>query len=116
MTMDGVLKLYFGESNLPTPEFLKQAAAKAMRDGFTYYTPNSGLLSTRRALACYYLIHQGVELNPENELVAKRLERMQAGENTTQIPEPVEAGEISATQPPPSEPVVDVPAEAPTTP
>ncbi|MFN0106474.1 MAG: pyridoxal phosphate-dependent aminotransferase [Bryobacteraceae bacterium] len=69
MTMDGVLKLYFGESNLPTPEFLKQAAAKAMRDGFTYYTPNAGLLSTRRALACYYLIHHGVALNPDNEIV-----------------------------------------------
>ena len=69
MTMDGVLKLYFGESNLPTPEFLKQAAAKAMRDGFTYYTPNSGLLSTREAIARYYQRHQGVALNPENEIV-----------------------------------------------
>ncbi len=69
MTMDGVLKLYFGESNLPTPEFLKQAASKAMRDGFTYYTPNAGLLSTREAIARYYQRHQGVALNPENEIV-----------------------------------------------
>lgn len=35
MTMDGVLKLYFGESNIPTPDFIKRAAQKAMQDGYT---------------------------------------------------------------------------------
>ena len=35
MSMDGVFKLYFGESNLPTPEYIKRAAQKAMADGFT---------------------------------------------------------------------------------
>jgi len=69
MTMDNVLKLYFGESNLPTPEFLKQAANKAMGEGYTYYTPNSGLLSTREATARYYQRHQGVSLDPVNEVV-----------------------------------------------
>ena len=43
MSMDGVYKLYFGESNIPTPEFIKSAAARAMADGFTYYTENAGL-------------------------------------------------------------------------
>ena len=28
MSMDGVLRLYFGESNLPTPDYIKQAAGK----------------------------------------------------------------------------------------
>lgn len=69
MTMDGVLKLYFGESNLPTPAFLKRAADQAMRDGFTYYTPNAGLLSTREAVARYYQRQQSVALNPETEIV-----------------------------------------------
>jgi len=69
MTMDGVLKLYFGESNLPTPDFVKTAADQAMREGFTYYTSNAGLLSTRQALARYYQRHQGVSLDPENEIV-----------------------------------------------
>ena len=49
--MDGVLKLYFGESNLPTPEYIKRAAQKAMADGFTFYTENAGLPSLRKALA-----------------------------------------------------------------
>ena len=69
MSMDGVLKLYFGESNLPTPEFLKRAAQKALADGFTFYTENAGLPSLRRALARYYLELHGVELDPTAEFV-----------------------------------------------
>jgi aspartate/methionine/tyrosine aminotransferase len=69
MTMDGVLKLYFGESNLPTPEYLKRAAQKAMADGFTFYTPNAGLLSTRQALARYYQEMHNVQLDPAKEIV-----------------------------------------------
>jgi aspartate/methionine/tyrosine aminotransferase len=69
MTMEGVQKLYFGESNLPTPEFLKQAAAEAMAAGFTTYTSNAGLLSTREALAEYYAKHHGVTLDPAREII-----------------------------------------------
>ena len=69
MGMDGVLKLYFGESNLPTPEYIKRAAQKAMADGFTFYTENAGLPSLRKALARYYQEQQGVELDPSTEIV-----------------------------------------------
>jgi aspartate/methionine/tyrosine aminotransferase len=69
MSMDGVLRLYFGESNLPTPEYIKRAAQKAMADGFTYYTENAGLPSTRQALARYYRELHGVELDPDTEIV-----------------------------------------------
>ncbi|HYL36707.1 MAG TPA: pyridoxal phosphate-dependent aminotransferase [Bryobacteraceae bacterium] len=69
MSMDGVLKLYFGESNIPTPEYIKRAAQKAMADGFTFYTENAGLPSLRKALARYYQELHGVELDPSAELV-----------------------------------------------
>ena len=69
MGMDGVLKLYFGESNIPTPDYIKRAAQKAMADGFTFYTENAGLPSLRRALARYYQEQQGVELDPAGEIV-----------------------------------------------
>src|SRR5258708_10642838 len=69
MGMDGVLRLYFGESNLPTPEYIKQAAVKALADGYTFYTENAGLPTLRRALAeNYRRLHQ-VELDPASELV-----------------------------------------------
>jgi hypothetical protein len=69
MSMEGVLRLYFGESNLPTPDYIKEAAVRAMHEGFTFYTENAGLPSTRRALADYYRRMQGVELDPANEIV-----------------------------------------------
>jgi aspartate/methionine/tyrosine aminotransferase len=64
MGMDGVLKLYFGESNIPTPEFIKRAATKAMNDGYTYYVENAGMRSTREAVARYYAELHHIELDP----------------------------------------------------
>jgi hypothetical protein len=69
MGMDGVLRLYFGESNLPTPDYIKQAAIRAMEQGYTFYTENAGLPSLRRALADYYRRMQGVQLDPSQEIV-----------------------------------------------
>lgn len=66
---DKVLRLYFGESNISTPEYIKRAAAKAMADGFTYYTENAGLPSTRQAIARYYREIHGVDLAAEGEIV-----------------------------------------------
>jgi aspartate/methionine/tyrosine aminotransferase len=69
MSMQGVLRLYFGESNLPTPDYIKRAAVQAMADGFTFYTENAGLPSLRCALGAYYLKLQAVELDPQSEIV-----------------------------------------------
>src|SRR5947207_10164377 len=69
MSMDGVLRLYFGESNLPTPDYIKQAATKALADGYTFYTENAGLPSLRRAIARHYQRWHGVDLDPESEIV-----------------------------------------------
>jgi aspartate aminotransferase len=69
MKMDGVLKLYFGESNVPTPDYIKRAATRALEEGYTYYSENAGLPGLRRALAAYYRRAHGVALDPERELV-----------------------------------------------
>src|SRR5579884_2605408 len=69
MGMDGVLKLYFGESSVPTPDYIKRAAQKAMADGFTFYTENAGMPTLRRGLARYYQERRGVELDPTAEFV-----------------------------------------------
>jgi aspartate/methionine/tyrosine aminotransferase len=68
MGMDGVYKLYFGESNVPTPDFIKRAAQKAMADGYTFYTSNAGLPSLRQALARYYMDLHKVELDPDTQI------------------------------------------------
>jgi hypothetical protein len=69
MSMQGVLRLYFGESNLPTPDFIKRAAVDALADGYTFYTENAGLPSLRRAIAKQYAELHNVELDPGSEIV-----------------------------------------------
>lgn len=69
MSMDGVLRLYFGESNIPTPEHIKQAAVEALASGYTFYTENAGLPSLRRAIADHYHRLQSVDLDPDSEIV-----------------------------------------------
>jgi aspartate aminotransferase len=69
MAMPDVLRLYFGESTLPTPAFIKDAAARALADGFTYYSENAGLPTLREALAGQYRRLHDVELDPANEVV-----------------------------------------------
>src|SRR5579863_4358448 len=69
MSMDGVLRLYFGESNLPTPQYIKDAAVRALGEGYTFYTENAGLPSLRRAIARHYRRLQEVELDPAGEIV-----------------------------------------------
>jgi aspartate/methionine/tyrosine aminotransferase len=67
--LEGVLPLYFGESNLPTPAFIVDAAAQAMRDGYTRYSHNAGLPMLRAELAAQYARLHGVTLDPETEIV-----------------------------------------------
>ena len=68
-SMDGVLKLYFGESDQPTPDYIKEAATRALADGYTFYTENAGLPSLRKALAEKYRGLHRVELDPNSEIV-----------------------------------------------
>src|SRR3990172_6869030 len=67
--MDGVLRLYFGESNLPTPQFIKDAAIVALHEGYTFYTQNAGLPSLRQAIADKYVELHSVPLDPFSEVV-----------------------------------------------
>src|SRR5262249_56003640 len=64
MSMQGVLPLYFGESNLPTPPFIVEAAARALADGYTFYSENAGLPSLREAIAAQYRMLHDVALTP----------------------------------------------------
>jgi len=69
MSTEGVLRLYFGESNLPTPAFIVDAAVRALREGQTFYSENAGLPPLRREIAGQYRRLHNVELDPECEIV-----------------------------------------------
>ena len=48
-----VLPFWFGESDLPTPAFIREAAAEALMQGRTFYTHNLGRPDLRAALSTY---------------------------------------------------------------
>ena len=60
-----VCKLWVGESDLPTPEFICDAAVRAMREGHTRYTYSRGIPSLREALADYHTRLYGKPMDVE---------------------------------------------------
>ncbi len=53
MGREGVIPLWFGEPDVVTPEFIRQAAKDAIDAGQTFYQANAGIPPLRRALARY---------------------------------------------------------------
>lgn len=56
---DGMIPLWAGEGDLPTPAFITDAAARALAGGETFYTWQKGIPDLRQALARYYIRHFG---------------------------------------------------------
>jgi len=50
-SIPGSIKLCYGESDMPTPEFICRAAYDAARAGHTFYTNTAGYTELRRAIA-----------------------------------------------------------------
>jgi aspartate/methionine/tyrosine aminotransferase len=48
-----VLPFWFGESDEPTPTFIREAAARSLAQGETFYSHNLGLPELREAIAAY---------------------------------------------------------------
>jgi aspartate/methionine/tyrosine aminotransferase len=48
-----VLAFWFGESDEPTPQFIRDAAIRSINDGETFYAHNLGLPELREALSAY---------------------------------------------------------------
>lgn len=63
---DGLIPLWAGEGDLPSPEFINRAASEALLAGETFYTWQRGIPELREALSRYYRRHFGVDLSPEH--------------------------------------------------
>src|ERR671939_352494 len=50
----GVMGLWAGEGDLPTPSFIAEAATRSLAAGETFYTWQRGIPELREALARYY--------------------------------------------------------------
>ena len=65
----GIIPLWAGEGDMPTPSFITDAAATGLADGETFYTWQRGIPELREALARYYARHFGQDFAAEEFIV-----------------------------------------------
>jgi len=64
-----IIHLEIGEPDFSTPECIKKAAEKAIREGKTRYTTSLGLSELREAITEHYLEKYGVSVSPNQIIV-----------------------------------------------
>jgi aspartate aminotransferase len=64
-----IVNLGIGQPDFRTPDHIVEAAIKALRDGHHGYTPATGLVATREAVARRTLTTTGVEISPESVMI-----------------------------------------------
>jgi len=64
-----VVHLEIGEPDFDTPEHIKEAAVKALRDGYTHYTPSAGLYEVREAIAEHVETTRKIPVHPDEIVV-----------------------------------------------
>jgi aspartate aminotransferase len=65
-----VINLSFGEPDFQTPQYIKDAAKKALDDGFTFYTPVAGYLDLRQEIVAKLKRDNNLDYKPENIVVS----------------------------------------------
>ncbi|MGH6925242.1 MAG: pyridoxal phosphate-dependent aminotransferase [Propylenella sp.] len=65
----GLIPLWAGEGDLPTPDFIYEASVKSLKAGETFYTWQRGIPELRAALARYHERHFGRAFTPERFFV-----------------------------------------------
>ncbi|MFT2008035.1 pyridoxal phosphate-dependent aminotransferase [Pontibacter sp. 13R65] len=65
-----VINLSFGEPDFQTPQYIKDAAKKAIDDGFTFYTPVPGYPELRQAIVDKFKRDNNLDYKPENIVVS----------------------------------------------
>lgn len=66
-TKPGILSLAQGEGSMKTPDFIAEAAFKAMQDGKTFYAPVLGIPELRQEISTYYAQVFGLSI-PTNRI------------------------------------------------
>lgn len=67
---DGLIPLWAGEGDLPTPDFICEAAVRSLRAGETFYTWQRGIPELRGALARYHAGLYGISPDPERFFIS----------------------------------------------
>jgi aspartate/methionine/tyrosine aminotransferase len=69
MGQAGVIPLWFGEPDRPTPDFIRDVAKSSLDAGNTFYQPNAGIPALRQAIGDYMNALYGSRFSEENIVV-----------------------------------------------
>lgn len=64
-----VIDFTLGDPDIQPHQAIKNAACKAIQDGKTRYSQNAGLIDLRRTISESYFKKEGLNYNPENEIM-----------------------------------------------
>src|SRR5208283_3978317 len=64
-----IIHLEIGEPDFATPSNIVEAAARALRDGWTHYGPSAGLPQLREAVAEYSTRYLGMPVDPSEVVI-----------------------------------------------
>lgn len=64
-----IIHLEIGEPDFDTPEHVKEAAIRALHDGYTHYTPAAGLREAREAIAEHVGAQRGITVDPDEVVI-----------------------------------------------
>ncbi|AEC52327.1 aspartate aminotransferase [Pyrococcus sp. NA2] len=67
--IEGVISLGIGEPDFDTPRNIKEAAKRALDEGWTHYTPNAGIQELREAIVEYYSNFYNVDIEVDNVII-----------------------------------------------
>ncbi|NJE08610.1 aminotransferase class I/II-fold pyridoxal phosphate-dependent enzyme [Thermococcus sp. M39] len=67
--MENVISLGIGEPDFDTPQNIKDAAKKALDEGWTHYTPNAGIPELREAISEYYKERYNLDVPADSIIV-----------------------------------------------
>ncbi len=64
-----VISLSIGEPDFDTPWSIREAAINSLIEGYTHYSPNSGYIDARKAIAGYLTRRYGISYDPKSEIL-----------------------------------------------
>ncbi len=64
-----IVSFCIGEPDFDTPENIKDAGIRALKDGYTHYSPSAGILPLREVIAQYISKTRRIEVDPEEVVI-----------------------------------------------
>ena len=68
---EDIIHMEIGEPDFATPELVKEAAIKAIKDNHTFYTHSLGLPELREKISEYYFNNDGINVSPEKIIITE---------------------------------------------